>query len=297
VAFTEDWTEDAQRRDFRMNALYAAPDGEVFDPTGGGLDDVAQRRIVFVGDPEIRIREDYLRILRFFRFFAWYGQGAPDAAGLAACASLRGGLDGISAERIWMETKKLLAAHDPLRAMAAMEKSGVFAQVYPQAKGLDLLRKLVALEASAGLAPDTMVRFLALFWKHSKAVQAASSQLKMSNEERQRLNWAAQDETPIHAGMTPQDMRRALYKIGAGVFRDRVLLQWAQDGSNAWAKFYEDAGSWQRPAMPVTGEDLLARSVPEGPAVGEALRKLEAAWIDSDFTLGREVLLERLASS
>jgi poly(A) polymerase len=294
VAFTEDWAEDAQRRDFRMNALYAAPDGEVFDPTGGGLDDVAQRRIVFVGDPAIRIREDYLRILRFFRFFAWYGQGAPDAAGLAACASLRAGLDGISAERIWMETKKLFAAHDPLRAMTAMEKSGVFAQLFPQAKGLDLLRKLVALEASASLAPDPMARFLALFWKHSKAVQVASNQLKMSNEERQRLNWAAQDETPIHADMTPQEMRRALYKIGAGVFRDRVLLQWAQDGSNTWAKLYADAGSWQRPTMPASGEDLLARGVPEGPAVGEALRKLETAWIDSDFTLERDALLSKL---
>jgi len=295
VAFTEDWAEDAHRRDFRMNALYAAPDGELFDLTGGGLDDIAQRRIVFVGDPETRIREDYLRILRFFRFFAWYGRGEPDAAGLAACAALCAGLDGISAERIWMETKKLLAAGDPMRAMTAMEKSGVFAQLFPQAKGLDLLRKLAALEAGAGLAPDPIVRFLALFWKHSKAVQAVSNQLKMSNEERQRLNWAAQDETPIQAGMTPQEMRRALYKVGPGVFRDRVLLQWAQDGTAAWAKLYTDAGNWQRPAMPFSGEDLLARGVTEGPAIGEALRKLEAAWIESDFTLGRDALLTKLS--
>jgi poly(A) polymerase len=294
VAFTEDWAEDAHRRDFRMNALYAAPDGEVFDPTGGGLDDIAQRRIVFVGDPETRIREDYLRILRFFRFFAWYGRGEPDAAGLAACAALCAGLEGISAERIWMETKKLLAAHDPMGAMTAMEKSGVFAQLFPQAKGLDLLRKLVALEVGAGLTPDPMVRFLALFWRHAKAVQAVSNQLKMSNEERQRLNWAAQDDTPIQAGMTPQDMRRVLYKVGVSVFRDRVLLRWAQDGSDAWAKLHTEAERWRRPTMPVSGEDLLARGVTEGPAIGEALRKLEAAWIESDFMLGRDALLGTL---
>jgi hypothetical protein len=117
----------------------------------------------------------------------------------------------------------------------------------------------------------------------------------MSNEERQRLNWAAQDDTPIQADMTPQNVRRALYKVGAGVFRDRVLLQWAQDGSDAWAKLYADAGSWRRPAMPVSGEDLLARGVTEGPAIGVALSKLEAAWIDSDFTLGRETLLAKLS--
>ncbi|HVY90362.1 MAG TPA: CCA tRNA nucleotidyltransferase, partial [Hyphomonadaceae bacterium] len=144
VAFTEDWAEDAQRRDFRMNALYVSRDGDVFDPTGGGLEDIAQRRIVFVGDPETRLREDYLRILRFFRFYAWYGRGAPDAAGLAACAKLKSGLSGISAERIWMETKKLLAAPDPMPGLQAMEQSGVFAQLFPEAKGLDLVRRVVA---------------------------------------------------------------------------------------------------------------------------------------------------------
>ena len=120
VAFTEDWIEDAYRRDFRMNALYADPDGTVFDPTGGGLEDVRNRRVVFVGTPEDRIREDYLRILRFFRFHAWYGDGAPDEAGLRACGRLKEGLSRISAERIWMETRKLLSAPSCLAALEAM---------------------------------------------------------------------------------------------------------------------------------------------------------------------------------
>jgi poly(A) polymerase len=293
VAFTEDWAEDAQRRDFRMNALYASLDGEIFDPTGGGMDDIAQRRIVFVGDPETRIREDYLRILRFFRFQAWYGRGLPDSDGLAACAKLKGGLSGISAERIWAETKKLLAAPDPMPAMAAMEASGVFRQLFPHAKSLDLLGQLVTLEKSEALSPDPMLRFLALFWKDAKAVVAASGDLKMSNEEAHRLKWAVQSDAPIHAGMTAPNIRGALYKTGETVFRDRVLLQWAQDlsVSAAWRQIYDAAAGWRRPVLPVTGDDLIARGVPEGPPVGAGLRKLETYWIDSDFTLTREELL------
>ena len=179
VAFTTDWSEDAQRRDFRMNALYVDREGAVHDPTGGGLDDVAARRIVFVGDPDTRIREDYLRILRFFRFQAWYAREAPDAAGLEACGRLRAGLAGISAERIWMETKKLLAAPQPMPSLRAMEASGVLAQLFPEAKGLDLLaevdrarmamfeQKFFRLTGDAGKSADLAALFyLAIVGSH-----------------------------------------------------------------------------------------------------------------------------------
>jgi poly(A) polymerase len=296
VAFTEDWAEDAQRRDFRMNALYASANGDVFDPTGGGLDDIAQRRIVFVGDPETRIREDYLRILRFFRFFAWYGHGAPDAAGLAACSKLKTGLAAISAERIWIEMKKLLAAPSPMTALDAMDNAGVLTSVFPNSRGLDLLRKVIALEGRAGLAPDPMVRFLTLFWKDASAVHEAATFLKMSNEERHRLNWAAKDMTNIEPAMNGRTMRRALYAIGQSVFRDRIVIEWAQrpDVSDMWKTLYDAAGAYERPALPVTGDDMLARGVSEGPAIGDALRKLEAEWIDSDFKLKRDQLLAKL---
>ncbi|HEX5005935.1 MAG TPA: CCA tRNA nucleotidyltransferase [Hyphomonadaceae bacterium] len=295
VAFTEDWTEDAQRRDFRMNALYAAANGDVFDPTGG-LDDIAQRRIVFVGDPETRIREDYLRILRFFRFFAWYGRGEPDAAGLSACSKLKTGLATISVERIWMEMKKLLAAPSPMVALEAMGSFGILASLFPNVRGLELLAKIVGLEGRAGLAPDPMVRFLSLFWKDADAVGEAASRLKMSNEERHRLNWAARDMTEIRAGMNGRTMRRALYAIGPSVFRDRVVLEWAQqpEHSDMWKTLYDAAGAYERPALPVSGDDMLARGVSEGPAIGDALRKLEAEWIESDFKLKREQLLAKL---
>ena len=291
VAFTQDWTEDAQRRDFRINALYADSNGLLFDPTGGGLDDLTHRRIVFVGDPETRLREDYLRILRFFRFYAWYGVGEPDAAGLSACSKLRAGLDGISVERIWMETKKLLAAPAPMGALVAMESSGVLNQLLPEAKGLRLIAKLVALEGAQGLAPDPMLRFLSLFWKDAPQTSRVASRLKLSNEERQRLNWSASDETPLSAAASAADLRAAIYRVGSQVVRDRALLGWAVDGQDGWGEAARLADSWPRPVLPVSGGDLIAAGLSPGPAMGQALRKAEDAWIASDFSLDRDALL------
>jgi poly(A) polymerase len=297
VAFTQDWGEDAQRRDFRMNALYASLDGELFDPTGGGLADVRARRVVFVGEAETRIREDYLRILRFFRFNAWYGRGWLNAEGLAACGRLKSGLASISAERIWSETKKLLAARDPAPALTAMAQTGVFAQLYPDAHGLDLLRTLVGIEAVRRMPPDPMRRFLSLFSKDGDIVAAAARRLKMSNEERDRLVLSARDATPVSPSMSPAEIRRMLYQNGPVLFRDRVMLAWANAGGTGdWMTLILAASHWVRPILPVTGQDLLAAGIAEGPAVGAALRKLESAWIASDFAAGRYELLNLLMS-
>lgn len=294
VAFTEDWAVDAQRRDFRMNALYADRAGTVYDPTGGGLDDIRDRCIVFVGDAETRIREDYLRILRFFRFQAWYGQSAPNSHGLAACSKLRSGLAGISAERIWTETRKLLAAPKPMPSLEAMEETGVLAQLFPNAKGLTLLNKLVALDAREGFAPDPMLRFLALFWKDAPAIHAVANQLKLSNDERQRLNWSAKDETPLSSDITSKALRASLYRSSQQVIRDRVTLEWANDNSPAWRSILSQINTWQRPTMPITGADLLANNIPEGPQLGATLRKLESLWLESDFQLSQSELLRHL---
>lgn len=291
VAFTENWSEDAQRRDFRINALYADRDGKLFDPTGGGLDDLAHRRIIFVGNPETRIREDYLRILRFFRFQAWYGRTAPDADGVAACSALRAGLDGISVERIWMETKKLFAAPQPMPALDAMEASGVLAQIFPEARSLDLLRKLITLEAAQRSTPDPMLRFLSLVWKDAPATRAIANRLKLSNDERNRLVWSAEDDTPLSADTPPHKVREAVYRVGAQVVTDRAWLGWAESGDPAFADIIALAESWPRPSMPLTGGDLIAHGFAPGPAMGEALRKAEIAWIASDFTLNAADLL------
>ncbi len=294
VAFTEDWAVDAQRRDFRMNALYADRAGTVYDPTHGGLADIASRSIVFVGDPETRLREDYLRILRFFRFYAWYGQSAPDAEGLAACSKLRTGLSGISAERIWTETRKLLSAPNPMPSLEAMETSGVLAQLFPNAKGLDLVRKLVALDTREGFKPDPMLRLLALFWKDSDTIHTVANQLKMSNDERQRLNWSAKDETALSSDITPKSLRAALYRSSPQIIHDRAMLAWANDANASWRQLLTDITTWQRPVMPITGADLLAHGIPQGPQLGATLRTLETAWLESDFQLSQTDLLKRI---
>jgi poly(A) polymerase len=175
-----------------------------------------------------------------------------------------------------------------------MEGAGVLEQLFPEAKGLDLLGKLVGLELREGLAPDPMIRFLALFWKDAEAVHGVANRLKMSNDERHRLNWAVQDETPLWGGVTQPEIRAALYRAGDQVIRDRIILEWASDGSPDWLEVHAIAQAWRRPVMPVSGADLLALGLAEGPAIGEALRRIEEAWIESDFTLGRDELLALL---
>jgi poly(A) polymerase len=296
VAFTEDWTEDAQRRDFRINALYASADGDVFDPTGGGLEDARLRRVVFVGEAETRIREDYLRILRFFRFNAWYAGEAPDADGLAACGRLKDGLSGISVERIWMEMRKLLAAPAPMEALRAMAATGVLGRLFPEAHGLDLVEALVRLERSEGATPDPLLRFLALFPLEGELAASVARRLKMSNEERDRLVFAAREASPMSPPASPEEARATLYRIGHVAVLDRAMLAWAAEpaAGASWRALVDVARTWPRPSMPVSGEDVMARGVPGGPEVGAALRRLEAAWIASDFTEGRESLLARL---
>jgi len=293
VAFTESWEEDAQRRDFRMNALYCSIDGEVFDPTGGGLEDIRGRRIVFVGEPETRLREDYLRILRFFRFNAWYGAGAVDPAGLAACAKLKDGLANISAERIWIELKKLLSAPYPVNVLMDMQASGVLAAVLPEVADLKLAWRMCLLDKEA---PDAMRRFLAMLPKDGDVVASLARRLKLSNDEKDRLVYAARDETAVSPKLTPQELRVVLYRRGPVIAGDLAALAQAAgvDEFGDWAKLMADIAAWVRPVMPIDGQDVMAAGVAPGPDVGEALRKVETAWVESDFTLEREALLALL---
>lgn len=291
VAFTQDWAEDAQRRDFRINALYADREGQIFDPTGGGLEDMKHRRIVFVGDPEMRVREDYLRILRFFRFHTWYGHGAPDAAGLAACRKLRTAMDGISAERIWMELKKILAAPQPMPGLEAMQETGVLAVLLPKVKTLSLLRKVVALEAARNQAPDPMLRMLALFENVPASLQWLNQRLRLATAEARRLNLPSIRRAAIVDGMSAPAVRAVIHEHGAQMVRDIAFLELAETGSPAWAEMIDIADAWTNPAMPLTGGDLIAHGYEQGEAIGVALDTARKAWIASDFTLDRDALL------
>lgn len=297
VAFTEDWNEDAGRRDFRMNALYAGFDGAVHDPTGGGLDDARKGRVIFIGDAGTRLREDALRILRFFRFNAWYGAGALDATGLDACTRLQAGLDGLSAERVWKELKKLLAAPDPRAAIAAMERSGIFQRVAPEATRTERGVRLIAIEGDLLLTHDAMTRVAAML-ADEKGARDLARRMKASNEERARLVGALGQEPRIVSFMSMREVRRALYALGVETFQDRVRLAWADDGdarkASQWRALLALAQSYVRPTLPLSGEDIMAAGVPEGPLIGAVRREVEAWWIDADFPDDKLSIVERL---
>ena len=278
VAFTDRLEEDAARRDFTMNALYATADGAVIDPTGQGLADLAARHVRFIGTPTDRITEDVLRILRFFRFHAWYADpsGGIDAEGLAACAALADGIARLSRERVGAEMKKLLSAPDPAPAIAAMAQSGVLAQTLPGADAR-LLPLLIALEDAA---PDPIRRLAAL-----GGVDVAD-RLRLSNAEGQRLR-------ALREGMettTPPDA--LAYAHGPRVAWDIMVLRAALFETPPAPETRQMIARGAAAVFPVKPADLMPKR--QGAALGEALKSLEADWIASGFALDRAQLLARL---
>lgn len=276
VAFSTDIHDDAARRDFTMNALYATADGTVLDPLGEGLTDLAARRVRFVGDPAQRITEDYLRILRFFRFTAWYGdpdQGM-DGEGLAACAAFSAGLETLSRERIGHEMRKLLLAPNPAPAVAAMQASGVLPQVLPGAEA-QFLAPLVHLEGA--LPPDPLRRLAVL------GGEDPTDRLRLSKTEARRL-----ERLRDALGDAGSDAELG-YRYGAETGRDALLIRGASLGQDIpeFSRNRVAFGAAQR--FPVTASDLMPGLA--GPALGAKLKELETRWIASGFSLSREALL------
>ncbi len=289
VAFTQDWAEDAQRRDFHVNALYCDMMGDLLDPTGQGISDLRHQKIVFIGNADRRLEEDYLRILRFFRFNAWYGSGRIDTDGLSACMRQRAGLDSISVERVWSEIKKILSAKDPRIVVEAMSQTGVLQFVLPEASGLDLLNSLVALELEENLEPDPFLRLLSLYPKDYNIIAADVRRLKMSNKEKKRLLDTASDATDFSKEFSAREFRKAIYAAGRDVFYGRACLAWAVRGKDTnhryWRVLLDAVNKYERPIFPISGEHIIAVGVPEGRPVGEVLLRVKQWWIDSDFPL------------
>ncbi len=297
VAFTRDWGEDAARRDFRLNALYADRAGQVFDPTGAGLADLAAGRIIFVGDPAARIREDALRILRFFRFFARFGRGEPDEAALAACAELKGMTRALSGERLAKELFGLFAADDPRAALRLMATTGVLGEVLPEADGLARFDRLVAIDEEHLFEPDPLLRLAGLLPADPAAAREVAGRLRLANADRDRLVAALVRDRSLTSWMSPRAVRRAVWRLGAPTFRDRVRLAWAASDRPAAAIQWRallPLATWAPPPLPLTGDDVLAAGAPPGPLVGQVLREVEAWWVDADFPADRLSAIERL---
>ena len=303
VRFGRDWRQDAERRDFTMNALYADADGRVVDLVGG-LADLESRTIRFIGDAEARIREDYLRILRFFRFFARYGSGPPDAEGLKACAKLKEGIDGLSAERVWAELKKLLSAPDPSRALLWMRQSGVLTRILPESEkwGIDFIHGLVTAERDLGWPPDPALRLASIIPPDPVRVTAMAQRLRLSNADRDRLvAWAA--APGMKPDMSESQLAKLAYRTGREGLSDRLTLALASararavedDGAlreaGGWYRLKKFLDGWDMPKFPVAGADLIALGVPAGPKMGNLLRDLEERWVDAGFTPDRDGLL------
>jgi poly(A) polymerase len=289
VAFTDCFTADAARRDLTINAMSCDRAGRLFDPFDGRAD-LAAGRIRFVGEPLLRIREDYLRILRFLRFFARFGGERPDPAVLQALEQTRGGLDQLSGERLRAELLKLLMAPMVEASLALAARTGVWRQLFAAEPRLEPFAALRATAPEAG----PIVR-LAVLLRGAADVEAAARRLRLSNDERDRLVDLATAELPA-LDLPPAALRRLAYLLGGERLRDRLLVAAAEAGvgRSVLAPSVAAIDSFTSPTLPVSGHDLLALGVPAGPALGARLRALEELWLASDFAADREQLLAEL---
>ncbi|WJR80102.1 CCA tRNA nucleotidyltransferase [Bradyrhizobium sp. NP1] len=292
VAFGRDWRIDAERRDFTINALSADAEGVVHDYVGG-LDDIAARRVRFIGDANRRISEDYLRILRFFRIHAAYGTGEPDRDGYLACIAGRDGLGALSAERVRMEMLKLVLADGAVVAAIAMAEAGLLQTIIGGIAYTGPFAAMIAAERALELPSDAMRRLAALAVAVTEDARRLAVRLRLSNAEARSLDSMGHRWWRL-AGMDDARARRRLYRLGADRYRDRLLLAWARSGNAAddprWRALATLPQRWQAPKFPLKAADFLARGLNEGPALGQVLALAEDAWLAADFPLDAAML-------
>ncbi len=296
VAFGRDWKVDAERRDFTMNALSINRAGEIFDYVGGRAD-IEARRVRFIGDARRRIAEDYLRILRFFRFHATYGSGPPDPDGLAACIAGRAGLEQLSRERVRMELMKLLVAPHAAPTLAVMAEARLLAAVLGGVPVLASFENTCKVEAAAGVAADAARRLGALGVSVVEDAARLWQRLRLTNSEHARLLSIAEGWSSIAPG-DEAAARALLYRIGPDRFIDRVLIAWARSPAGAADERWRDLASlparWTAPKFPLKARDFIKRGLEKGPKLGAALAAAENAWIATGFP-GNPAALEEIA--
>ena len=270
VAFAQDWREDAARRDFTINALYAHPETLAVEDYFGGLADLEQGRVRFIGEATERILEDYLRILRYFRFQARFG-GDWDAEATAACAELAPSLKGLSRERVGWELQHLLALPDPAPTVRKMRELGVLQVILPESgqREVERLTQLMRTECEYGAAPDALRRLAALLPGLRAVAETVAARLRLSRSQRDRLTCLAQRE------LADADNPRALaYELGTECARDRLLLTGADP---------RPIEGWQAPQFPLKGGEIVARGVARGPEVARLLQAIERRWVEEGF--------------
>lgn len=294
VAFTDDWKEDAARRDFTMNAIFCDREGNLYDAFGG-IEDLRMGRVRFVGDAHKRIEEDVLRILRFFRFHAHYGREAIDPQALAACSAHAAALENLSAERVSKEILKMLESDHAAPVWQAMAEAGVMAHVLPQAISTGRLARLIALEERFSCKTDVIRRLAALIGNDDAIFKETVGRLRLSNDHALRLLIFTQDAELISDENIPV-LHRLIYKFGNDAVRSLLLLR-AADGKfpdEKLAEYYQAATGWRVPRFPLTGIDVMKSGIAAGPEVGKVLSRIEDWWAKKDFMPGRTECLARL---
>ena len=295
VRYTTDWLEDAARRDLTLNALYCDPDGSVFDLVGG-LADLKAGRIRFVGEARARIEEDVLRLLRFFRFYAYYGIGAADEDAVAACREMASQIETLSVERVWKELARLLLAPDPAATIDLMATNGVLTQLLPEMAHRDRLPALIKAETATETAPDYLRRLAAIVDLDEVGARALAARLKFSNADRDQLCRLCDPVVRPDPGVGLKQNRVALYRLGAEIFNELVLVGAAQNSDQDWLSLYSLPNTNSIPPFYITGQDVVDLGVPAGSEIGDLLEQVENWWIAGDFVADREVCLEYLQS-
>ena len=292
VAFGRDWARDAERRDFTINGLSVDATGCVHDYVGG-VEDIAARRVRFIGEADKRIAEDYLRILRFFRIHAAYGTGLPDRAGYLACIGGRAGLANLSAERIRVEILKLMVADGAAASVNAMVEGGLLLPIFGGVAYTGPFAALISIEHTLGLTPDPIRRLAALAVAVTEDARRVASRLRLTNAETKTLDSMGHRWWRL-AGMDEARARRRLYRLGEERYRDRLILAWARSGGrgddSSWRELAGLPQRWTAPKFPLKAADFLARGVAQGPELGRALALAEDAWLAAEFPLEQSSL-------
>ena len=287
VAFGRDWVRDAERRDFTINGLSVDAEGIVHDHVGG-LDDIAARRVRFIGDPAQRIAEDFLRILRFFRMHASYGVGEPDRDGYFACIAGRAGLENLSAERIRMEMLKLVVADGAAAAALAMADAGLLGPIFAGVTYSGPFAAMIAAERALGLKASAVRRLGALAVAVTEDAARIAGRLRLSNAEDKALH-AMGDRWWRFLGIDEAGSRRLLYRLGDEAYRNQLLLAWSRTGAVHDADYWRGLASlpqrWQAPKFPLKAADFIARGIAEGPALGHVLAQAEEVWLAADLPM------------
>lgn len=295
VIYTADWQEDAARRDLTLNALYCDPDGTVFDPVGG-LADLNEGRIRFVGNARARIEEDVLRLLRFFRFYAHYGIGAADQEAILACREMAPQIATLSVERVWKELSRLLLAPDPGPSFDLMVTNDVLSHLLPEVVRSDRLSNLIKAEVTAEVDPDYLRRLASIVDLDEGGARALAARLKFSNVDRDQFCRLCDPEVRPDPRLDSKQNRVALYRLGPTLFDDLILIGAARSPDQDWLSLKPLSQKKPVPPFSITGQDVVDLGVPSGNEIGKLLGQVEDWWVAGDFEADRDSCLSYLQS-